>query len=299
MQNAMGSMPMNMPVNIPVLATQEHHRDALNHRDPFDSRNPNVPAAYHSNPNRLPVNGIFYMVPVVQYQAQYPIQRGHHVQSHMQHTRTDGSAIDVHRSPVNVRVINPNMNMNPNININPNMDMNLVAVDPLRIQSHMPMINISTQHNQQMDANRMYYMVPPSAVPQQMPHEMMLGSVGVGVEAGYTHVPYMQGQHSTPAHFQRKGFVDMNYYPPNHSVPSYDDMGEFISNIRQQIEYYFSRENLHKDMYLRGLMDTEGYVRMKQIMHFNRIKRTGASPQQVKFLSKFSCPVYKLFSFVC
>ena len=40
----------------------------------------------------------------------------------------------------------------------------------------------------------------------------------------------------------------------------------------QQIDYYFSLENLIKDLYLRKNMDAEGWVDLKLIMDFKRVK---------------------------
>jgi hypothetical protein len=37
-------------------------------------------------------------------------------------------------------------------------------------------------------------------------------------------------------------------------------------------EYYFSVENLCKDLYLRRQMDNEGYVLLSEIAQFNRVK---------------------------
>ncbi|KAI7883759.1 hypothetical protein K492DRAFT_159008 [Lichtheimia hyalospora FSU 10163] len=42
--------------------------------------------------------------------------------------------------------------------------------------------------------------------------------------------------------------------------------------ILQQIEYYFSIDNLCKDMFLRSQMDPEGFVRIQLIADFNRVK---------------------------
>ena len=41
-------------------------------------------------------------------------------------------------------------------------------------------------------------------------------------------------------------------------------------------EYYFSVENLCKDLYLRGKMDTQGFVSLGEIVQFNRIRRLNA-----------------------
>ncbi|CAO3595547.1 unnamed protein product [Absidia cylindrospora] len=60
------------------------------------------------------------------------------------------------------------------------------------------------------------------------------------------------------------------YYP----APAYVnvDAETLKSYIVQQIEYYFSIDNLCKDMFLRGKMDSEGYVDFKLLANFNRIR---------------------------
>jgi la-related protein 1 len=45
-----------------------------------------------------------------------------------------------------------------------------------------------------------------------------------------------------------------------------------ISMVSAQVEYYFSIENLCKDMYLRSHMDSQGWVPLSVIAGFNRIK---------------------------
>merc|ERR1711865_790499 len=42
--------------------------------------------------------------------------------------------------------------------------------------------------------------------------------------------------------------------------------------IRTQIEYYFSNENLHKDVYFRNQMDYQGWVSLEVLAQFNRVK---------------------------
>ena len=44
------------------------------------------------------------------------------------------------------------------------------------------------------------------------------------------------------------------------------------SNIKTQIEYYFSRENLLKDFFLRRKMDPEGYLPVTLVASFNRVR---------------------------
>jgi len=51
-----------------------------------------------------------------------------------------------------------------------------------------------------------------------------------------------------------------------------------VDALRQQVEYYFSEENLRRDLYLRRLMDGEGFVGLGEIIKFNRVISLGASP---------------------
>lgn len=61
------------------------------------------------------------------------------------------------------------------------------------------------------------------------------------------------------------------FYPPAaYGVASNVDM--VMAAIRKQIDFYFSEENLVKDMYLRGKMDANGWVEMATIAAFNRVR---------------------------
>ncbi|ORZ07604.1 hypothetical protein BCR42DRAFT_425849 [Absidia repens] len=66
-----------------------------------------------------------------------------------------------------------------------------------------------------------------------------------------------------------------NYHPTVDSFyPAYVNVDEetLKTYILQQIEYYFSIDNLCKDMFLRGKMDSEGYVDLSLLANFNRVK---------------------------
>merc|ERR1719311_102348 len=45
------------------------------------------------------------------------------------------------------------------------------------------------------------------------------------------------------------------------------------SMVQRQVEYYFSAENLAKDMYLRKQMNNEGWVNIHIIAGFNRLRK--------------------------
>jgi len=42
--------------------------------------------------------------------------------------------------------------------------------------------------------------------------------------------------------------------------------------LQQQLEYYFSQDNLIRDIFLRGQMDSKGYVELQRIASFNRVR---------------------------
>ncbi|KAF8979349.1 La ribonucleoprotein domain member 1B [Entomortierella lignicola] len=60
-------------------------------------------------------------------------------------------------------------------------------------------------------------------------------------------------------------------YPYQHigNLSEAEALGAFIL---QQMEYYFSIENLCKDVYMRKQMDSEGYVPLSFVANFNRVK---------------------------
>lgn len=50
------------------------------------------------------------------------------------------------------------------------------------------------------------------------------------------------------------------------------DRAELKSRILTQLEYYFSTENLIKDVYLRNQMEEDGWVSLELICGFKRLK---------------------------
>ncbi|CAG8463382.1 6645_t:CDS:2, partial [Paraglomus brasilianum] len=59
---------------------------------------------------------------------------------------------------------------------------------------------------------------------------------------------------------------------PNAKMPVVIDVDVLKYYIVQQVEYYFSIENLCKDIFLRNNMDLEGYVDVSLLAGFNRVK---------------------------
>lgn len=58
--------------------------------------------------------------------------------------------------------------------------------------------------------------------------------------------------------------------------------------LLKQIEYYFSNENLCKDVYLRQNMDEQGWVSISLIAGFNRVRRLTNSTQYILDTVRFS-----------
>jgi len=82
----------------------------------------------------------------------------------------------------------------------------------------------------------------------------------------------------------RGGYNGTRNYPPASTVyfaPNLDAEG-LKTTLLKQIEYYFSVENLCKDVYLRGQMDEEGWIPLSLIAAFNRVKILTPDVQIIK-----------------
>jgi len=65
--------------------------------------------------------------------------------------------------------------------------------------------------------------------------------------------------------------MHMSIIPP---IPTPQDL-EFemmLFQLKAQLEYYFSVENLCKDTFLRSIMNSEGFVPLEIVANFNRVK---------------------------
>ena len=85
----------------------------------------------------------------------------------------------------------------------------------------------------------------------------------------------LQGFQQQPLFFPT---VSQMYYPPTaYGLPvtpavNAPSLGQIEEAVRRQIEYYFSVENLCKDMFLRKKMDGEGWIPTAVIASFNRVR---------------------------
>jgi la-related protein 1 len=88
-------------------------------------------------------------------------------------------------------------------------------------------------------------------------------------------------------------------YPPPQSMSavaytSYIDYPSLIAMVTMQIEYYFSIDNLCKDVYLRKHMDSQGFVFLNFIAGFKRIQ---SLTQEFETL-RFACQESEIIDFV-
>ncbi|KAI7816764.1 hypothetical protein BC939DRAFT_30819 [Gamsiella multidivaricata] len=68
----------------------------------------------------------------------------------------------------------------------------------------------------------------------------------------------------------------------------FNDTETLKAYILQQMEYYFSVENLCKDVYMRNQMDSEGYVPLSLVANFNRVKNLTTDHELIKETLKSS-----------
>ncbi|XP_046841055.1 la-related protein 1B-like [Xenia sp. Carnegie-2017] len=71
--------------------------------------------------------------------------------------------------------------------------------------------------------------------------------------------------------YMAQTFSGICYYD-NSNYSNMLDQSLLKDDIRRQIEYYFSTENLAKDVYLRQQMDAEGYIPLSLISSFFRVQ---------------------------
>ncbi|KAJ1935186.1 hypothetical protein GGF37_006089 [Kickxella alabastrina] len=76
-----------------------------------------------------------------------------------------------------------------------------------------------------------------------------------------------------PSHYQGKGNVQIGGFAPlPFPPPVAGDEQSVVDFVRAQVEYYFSVDNLCKDIFFRTQMDTDGFVPLTLIAGFNRLK---------------------------
>ncbi|KAF2842369.1 hypothetical protein M501DRAFT_928338 [Patellaria atrata CBS 101060] len=91
---------------------------------------------------------------------------------------------------------------------------------------------------------------------------------------------------SMPGFPQYTGIYDYSSMQPMSAGPysPYIDSYTLIQMVTHQLEYYFSLDNLCKDMFLRKHMDSQGFVFLTVIADFNRIKNLTTDIELIKMV---------------
>ncbi|WIA17331.1 hypothetical protein OEZ85_014194 [Tetradesmus obliquus] len=108
------------------------------------------------------------------------------------------------------------------------------------------------------------------------------GGGGRGAGGGAAAVPAgSAAAHTGGYYFLPSGQV--MFYPPPAVTPNAVSPDALKESVRRQIEYYFSGENLGRDFFLRGKMDSEGWISLVLIAGFNRGKADGDDEESSDF----------------
>lgn len=106
------------------------------------------------------------------------------------------------------------------------------------------------------------------------------------VNSGYNAPPLAPIQTYMGASHQ---MYDYGMFPMSAApYPPYVDPFGLTSMIRTQLEYYFSIDNLIKDVYLRSHMDSQGFVLLSFITQFNRLKQLTTDVELIKLAIQHS-----------
>lgn len=114
------------------------------------------------------------------------------------------------------------------------------------------------------------------------------GEAGRRGRGGRSNPGYRQQQQQFPAMVAQGGaapqmyfpMASTMYYPPTaYGMPTQMPPGmpaisqdQLLLAVQQQIEYYFSMQNLVKDVFLRSKMNDEGWISLHVIASFNRVR---------------------------
>ena len=85
--------------------------------------------------------------------------------------------------------------------------------------------------------------------------------------------------------------ANMSFYPPGpqgvmSAIPynPYEEQVTVYDMVQMQMEYYFSVDNLCKDLFLRKHMDSQGYVFLSVIANFNRIVALTTDLETIRYV---------------
>ncbi|KAI0025459.1 hypothetical protein F4780DRAFT_332730 [Xylariomycetidae sp. FL0641] len=97
-------------------------------------------------------------------------------------------------------------------------------------------------------------------------HVRRHGSMGGRSQQGSRHTN--QRLNSMPLNMP----YDAGMFSPTNGVVPYVEAHSMLQLVQTQMEYYFSIDNLCKDMYLRQQMDSQGFVPLHIVTQFNRLR---------------------------
>lgn len=103
---------------------------------------------------------------------------------------------------------------------------------------------------------------------QSIPHSTPYGRFSNGHHSGAPHLANLETDMANEYGYQpgSNGIMSAFPYNPYLEIPVF-------GMVSMQMEYYFSVDNLCKDMYLRKQMDSQGFVFLSVLAKFNRIKQ--------------------------
>lgn len=105
----------------------------------------------------------------------------------------------------------------------------------------------------------------------------------------YRYVPYQSGPPVAPIQTYNMYDYSMMQQPMSAvPYPPFVDQFALMAMITTQVEYYFSVDNLLKDMFLRRRMDSQGFVSLDFIAGFNRIKHLSTDLELIKLVCQQS-----------
>jgi len=124
----------------------------------------------------------------------------------------------------------------------------------------------------------------------------------IPVDTGYTRGPNgFAGSNMAPL---QTSFSNSSYeYVPMQTMSAFPNSGPYLdhyslySSVSVQLEYYFSVENLCKDIFLRKHMDSQGFVFLSLVAGFSRLKKITLDLELVKLVCLHSTDIeYKIGS---
>jgi len=130
--------------------------------------------------------------------------------------------------------------------------------------------------------------------PTQQARHYRTNSRSQSIPHSTPHGRFANGYHGPPphlAHLQTDIANEYGYQPGQQGIMSampYNPMMEemypsVLGMLQMQLEYYFSIENLCKDLHLRKAMNSQGFVPLKLVMGFNRMKALTTDPRMIHF----------------